>query len=321
MVRNQHEEAILRLLVPVLNRPEARADLPLLGRALITAAYSAPLIDVATADDLAARAIQLARQLDDTRLIIESLTIRVHLDAYYGDGASPGRGLALGREALERSRGLGDDVLLAAGVLEYLFFSEQAEWNAVLAEAIASTKRSGDLFIRSLLLQSGSFRAAQIGDLQVSRMQLEEAMRILQAFGQELASVADSFGFLAYAEGKLDDARRYFERALLLYRRDGDHVSMAYELRALACVASDIADWERAAQLHGAAQALLDRKRAAWTEFGTRVGRESLARIRAGLGDELADLAYAQGAALGLNEAVALALERGPDMASRPAMP
>ena len=307
-VRNQHEQAILRLLVPVLNRPKARADLTLYGAALLTAAYSAPLIDVATTEFLAGQAIQVARQLDDARLIIEALTVRVHLYAYFNEARDADRGRACGRESVERSRELGDEALLAESIMEYLFFCEPAHSGALLAEAIASTQRSGDLYVRGMLHQMARFRTTDAADPLADRMHLQEAARILQQFGGDVALVHDILGSLAFADGRLDDAQRELERALLFYRRDGDQVSMAYVIADLACVMSDLGDWSRAAWLHGVAQTLLNRKNAVWRADGMRERQESLAHIRAHVGDEQAEQDYAQGAALSLDEAIDLAL-------------
>jgi hypothetical protein len=76
----------------------------------------------------------------------------------------------------------------------------------------------------------------------------------------------------------------------------------------LARLAGDADDWRRAAVLHGAAQALRDRTGGPWVEEIARERRESLDQARAHLGDEQLEHAYAQGMALGLDQALDLAL-------------
>ena len=60
----------------------------------------------------------------------------------------------------------------------------------------------------------------------------------------------------------------------------------------------------RAATLHGVAQAFLDRTGEAWQDLEARYRHRSLADVRAQLGDEQFDRAYAQGRTLNLDEAL-----------------
>jgi hypothetical protein len=81
---------------------------------------------------------------------------------------------------------------------------------------------------------------------------------------------------------------------------------MAGAILGLACLAGDAGDWDRAAALHGAAQALQDRTGNPWQELEARYRRDSLDQARAHLGDEQLERAYAQGMALSLEKALDL---------------
>ena len=120
--RSQLQEAF-GLLVPVLRRPDARADPALFAAALVTATWAACWIDIATARQLAEQAVQVARQLGDDRLLIRSLAALC--DAYFWAG-EPDIGRPFGQEAVERARRLGDDVLLARSLLLYLLTVDPA---------------------------------------------------------------------------------------------------------------------------------------------------------------------------------------------------
>jgi predicted ATPase len=111
------EEEALALLLPVLDRPGARADPELFETALLTAARAARWVDTATALRLGEQAVQLARQLGNDRLLIESLAT-VSTACYLAGEEERRRPLA--REAVERARQLGDDVLLAESLSAYL---------------------------------------------------------------------------------------------------------------------------------------------------------------------------------------------------------
>ena len=150
--RSANEEA-LALLLPVLDRPEARADPELFGTALVTAAVAARFVDIAAARQLGEQAVTLARQLGADRLLIESLAALSSVCYFAGE---PERGLPPGREAVERARQLGDDVLLGESLTEYLLCSDvidPAHARPLFAEAIACTQRSGDHLVSPLLAQ------------------------------------------------------------------------------------------------------------------------------------------------------------------------
>jgi hypothetical protein len=100
-------------------------------------------------------------------------------------------------------------------------------------------------------------------------------------------------------------------------RRTGVHVAIAYASLGLACVAADTGDWHRAAMLHGVAQAFLEPTGQPWEELEARYQQDSLDQVRAHLGQEESERAYARGMALSFDEALDLASER-PSQPDRP---
>ena len=69
-----------------------------------------------------------------------------------------------------------------------------------------------------------------------------------------------------------------------------------------------LGDWHRAGELHGAAQALLDRTGQPWQPGEARLRQDSLNQVRAHLGQEQFDWVYAKGTTLSLEQALDLAL-------------
>ncbi len=112
------------------------------------------------------------------------------------------------------------------------------------------------------------------------------------------------------AEGDLDGARSALEAVLRIGRRNGDNWNMAGAILGLALLAGDAGDWDRAAALHGAAQAIQDRTGNPWQKLDARYRRDSLDQARAHLGDEQLERAYAQGMALSLDKALHLPLPK-----------
>ena len=293
------------LLVPVLRRPDARADPGLFVVALVTAVRPAVFIDMATARQFAEQAAGLARQLGDDRLLTISLAARC---APYFMAGEPEAGRPFGQEAVERARRLCDDYLLGLSLTMYLMTIDPARSGPLVAEAIACTERSGDHLIGSLLRATAGVHALSAGDIPAARAHLDAAARAGQQIGYEDTAVTLTLGGVLRAEGDLDGARSRFEAALRISRRNGDNWSMADAILGLACLAGDAGDWDRAAALHGAAQAFFDPVSSQWHELSARWHRDSLAQVRAHLGDEQLERAYAQGMALSPEKALDLAL-------------
>jgi class 3 adenylate cyclase len=307
--RSRLQEAF-GLLVPVLRRPGADADPALFAAALVTATGAAFFIDLATARQLAEQAVQVARRLGDERLLSTALAALCAGCTFAGE---PETGRPFGYESVERARRLGDDVLLAEALRQYLLSInaiDPARALPLYTEAIACTERSGDHFINSRLNNNAGWAALVVGDIPAARAHLEAAAQAVQQIGWEDASVQESLGDVLRAERDLDGARFTFEAALRISRRNGDTWNMAYAILGLALLAGDAGDWDRAATLHGVAQAFQDRTGNPWQELAARDRRDSLDQARAHMGDEHLDLAYAQGMALSLDKALDLALPR-----------
>ena len=168
LARYRHQEAV-GLLVPVLDRPEARADPALFAAALVAAADTARLCDPAAGLQLGERAVELARQLGDERLLIDSLA---RLCGNYYFAGQPSTGLPLGQESVERARRLGDDVVLGESLLAYLLSVEPidpARAGQLFAEAIACTERSGDQLAAYILRNNAGSHALRAGDIPAAR--------------------------------------------------------------------------------------------------------------------------------------------------------
>ena len=279
LARSRNAEAF-ELLLPVLERAEARSDPGLFGEALVSVTAAGPFVDVGPARPYGEQAVELARELRDDRLLIDALGFLCQF---------------------------GDDVLLGQSLMCYLLFSDliEPELSAQLfAEAIACTERSGDQYINSLLHNNAGVYALGTGDIPAARTHLEQAAQATQAIGQESYNVLANLGWVRREEGDLDRARSEFEAALRRSRRHGEAPGIGYASLGLACLAADQSDWRRAATLHGVAQAFLDRVGEPCQDLEARYRNQSLADVRAHLGDEQFDRAYAQGGTLSVDEAL-----------------
>jgi predicted ATPase/class 3 adenylate cyclase len=308
MARSRNEEA-LSLLVPVLQRPDARMEPWLFGEALTTAATLAQFHDMAAARQLGEQAVGFARQRRDDQLL--SYSLMVLAGVYYFAG-EPERGLPLAEESVQCARRLGDDVQLAGSLMVYLVFSDHiglAHDGQLFAEAIACTERSGDRFAACLLHNNAGSYALQAGDIPAARAHLEQAAQAMQEIGLTSYFVPVNLGWVLREEGDLPGARSRFEEGLQVSRRNGVRSGLAYASLGLACLTADAGDWYGAGQLHGIAQVFLDRIGECWQGPETRYRQDSLSQVRSALGAEQFERAYAQGQALSSDQALDLALE------------
>ena len=219
-VQRRNREAV-ELVMPVLARPEARAEPELFGAALVKVAYVAAGFDIGVARRLGEQAVEIARELDDGRLLVESLGVLCGVCYFEGD---PARGFPIGKEAVARARLLDDDVLLGSSLARFLLCSERidpASTGELLAEAIACAERSGDRFLTATLRNNSGVVALEGGDIAAARSHLEEALRARLAIGSMIQHISSNLGWVLREQGDDEGARARFAEALRLSRRNG----------------------------------------------------------------------------------------------------
>jgi predicted ATPase/class 3 adenylate cyclase len=311
LARSRREEGF-RYLEPVLARPEVAAEPRLLLRALIVGATVGRNVDIQGAQRLALRAVEMAGLVDDDRLAVRSL---VALGATYFFSGDPERALPLGRECVERARPYADDDLLAISLGLYLMSSQIVDPDrseALLAEAIACTERSGNLFYTADLRNTAAIYELQAGNVGSARAHLEQASLALQSIGVAIYHVKINLGLVLREEGDYQGAGSMLGEALRISRRGGDRFGLAYSILGLACLAADRGDWWRSAELHGVAQCFLDQIGQPWLLYYGPLRALVLDTVQAHLGHEEFQRAYSQGTATGFEEAIELALDSLP---------
>ncbi len=309
MARKLEEEGSAFLL-PVIDRPGADADLQLYGEALLSAMIAGRAVDLTTARRLGERVVDFARSRGDERLLIEALST---LSGNYYFSGEPEKGVPLGEEAVERARSFGDAGLLGGSLLGYLLaidLIDPARSEELFEEAIACTARSGDRLVGHLLHNNAGVHALRLGDTAAARAHLEEAAAFMAELGELSHHVLVNLGWVLRLEHDLAGARSMFEQGLRLSRRTGERPGLPYASLGLACVAADDGDLIRAAELHGAAQMLIEPIAEPWQDPEARYRQESLDDLRARLGEDEFERACARGAALSLDGAFDLAIGR-----------
>ena len=248
---------------------------PLRAKALHSAAYLALAQgDYPACDALAEQSLELYRALDDREGIGRTVHLLGHSAAWQ---QQYGRAMALAEESLALARELGH----ARGI-------------------IVSLGQAGALFV-----EGGEHdRAAAL---------LEEAQGLARTHGDE-----DAQAWLFLTQSKLAIARGDYAAAfgravesLRIFHAHSTTAGVAGSLYELALVSEAEGRPERAARLFGAADALRETTGASLSPSETVVNEQAAQRASASLGDAAFAAARADGRALSLEDAVALAVTEG----------
>jgi len=152
----------------------------------------------------------------------------------------------------------------------------------------------------------------ELGDFERAREIREESLSLARATFDEHseAHILNSLGGSAQREGRFADALAMLGDALRIFRNLGDRFHTAATLSEVASVLAVTDKVRTAARLLASARALLEELgiRPVWLQ---KTNDETLANIRAQLGEAAFAQAREQGRAMTLDEAVALALESG----------
>ena len=308
---NTRRERALGVLVPVLERPEARADPALRSAALARAAMIARGVDTELALRLGEEAMEIAGQLGEDRLLIGAGQVLCAILYFAG---MPERGMAYGEAAVERARRSGDDGLLGPSLVFLLMCLDQVQpdrTGALTAEAIACVERSGDQGLAGGLYNNAGVSSLRKGDLSSARRFLQRAEEADRAVGLHNPTPMINLGWVLRLEGDEAGAAGAFRRALRESHRIGDRPDIPYATLGLACHASDTGDWRRAAVLHGFADAFLGSSGEPWQDPEDVFRQQSLDEARAHLGDADFETEYGRGTRLDLRSAIDLALHTG----------
>jgi predicted ATPase/class 3 adenylate cyclase len=188
---------------------------------------------------------------------------------------------------------------------------EERERAATLAEdAVAVARETGDKWLIAITLKSPGLVAELRGDHSRATVCFEEALALGREIGDAM-TVADSLVHLARLadyQGDPERARACFQEGLVLCSRLEEKRDTMMCLAGLAELAAARQQAERAARLWGTVEALCEAshipREASWHISHER----NVAAVRAALGEGAFDAAWAEGKAMTLDQAIALAL-------------
>jgi tetratricopeptide (TPR) repeat protein len=194
-----------------------------------------------------------------------------------------------------------------------------AEARRLCEEALALTAGTDDRAGRSSALHVLAVAAQMGGQLLEAQALLTERIALLHEAGN-LAGEGLESGNLSMVErqlGNLDRAEELARFALEVYHHRSDEWAIPFGLSGLAAVAAERGDFNRAAVLIGAAEALMEVQGAAWPPDERPHYERTVEVARDALGADTFERTRADGRAMTTAAAVHLALHRGPAGQSR----
>ncbi|HJV03888.1 MAG TPA: tetratricopeptide repeat protein [Actinomycetota bacterium] len=218
-------------------------------------------------------------------------------------------------EALDIARQLGDRRLLAEALHNASFIplarGQPAAGGELAHEALAEAQAVGDVLLEGRIRDGLAYQHMIQGDIDGALEAIREAVALHRREGQNM-SLAESLNALAaveYATGEPDSADRHVQEAFRIHIDDRNLVGAAFALNLMAIVAIRNDRPARAVTLTAASARWQEELGGGPPEFvrHTFIDPDAVARER--LTDEEYERAAARGRAMGLDEAVAFALE------------
>jgi non-specific serine/threonine protein kinase len=176
-------------------------------------------------------------------------------------------------------------------------------------ECLAIARELGDQHGQGITLHNLGAAAFSLGELSRAWALLEESLVVRRKLGDRwgIASSLNSLGEVACAQGDYPAAKERFREGLTISRVLDDRRMIAYSLQGLAAAAAGLDGSASAACIWAAAERL--REEIGWT-LPDRFGNDQrIAMARAAAGEASFDLAWQEGRALTLEQAIDFALE------------
>ena len=255
--------------------------------------------------------LSLARWLDAPALCADLLCRLSSLHRVKGDYGSSAE---MADQAVALARRTTDGHALARALLHRAFHhtdtSNTAQVRRDLEEALSCFTREGDQ--RSVAMTFAQLGVVELraGNAREAKMHLLGALEIASELhdDDELPRILLNLGFTALLQGDPVEAHEYIKGALRIAGQTGAQHWIAYALLGLAFCASFMGEDHRAAVLHGASDAIIERIGEAHEQIGIDFRAHDHSRLRDVMGEQF-EVAYASGRCLAQSEAVALALE------------
>lgn len=205
-----------------------------------------------SAVELVQRSLEMARVLDDPKLVAEALSVLSWLAHLQGESRQATR---LAQAAITAARAVGDSRVVGDALSSLASAEPTLDGKRDFRlEALACFRQAGDTLNTCRQVQSLGSIASEQGRLEAARAFAEESIATAEEVGARrlLALGWSDLGVVSLLQGELGDAALWSRKALIACRRTGNRRGAAFAVFVLACCATATGDYRRAAQLTGA---------------------------------------------------------------------
>jgi predicted ATPase/DNA-binding XRE family transcriptional regulator len=256
--------------------------------------------------------LRLSRLADNTRAVAETLWFRGDAALQHGDYAAARRYLD---ECAVVSRQLDDPVMLSYAVISLsrvaCIEGDVAQARALAEEGLVLRRQEASAWPVAIALASLGEVERFAGDDARAETLFTEALTLFRGLSAE-AGIAWSLHNLGQIAALRADAAPHaaplFAEALAIRHRHQYAHGIASELAAIAGLLGRAGEYERAARLFAAAEALLERARTVLAPADLMAFERDLAAVRAQLDESAFGALWAAGRGLSVDEAIAEAL-------------
>jgi predicted ATPase/class 3 adenylate cyclase/Tfp pilus assembly protein PilF len=262
--------------------------------------------DYPQAESYFEESLALRRELGDKMGMIASLNNLANVALFGSDYSSAA---VRYEEALLLARELGDDwsIAITLGNKGWVEMNkgDYDQAAALYEESLALRRIMGDEWGMGNALDNLAWARTYQGRFAEAKSLAESSITIFEKLGDKdsISDLLDILGRCALGEGDYIQARVYFHKSLTLNRELEDKAGSALSLLGLAALAEAQGEWEQAARLFGAADAL----RASTAGFQRYYFRQHEARVREHLGEDAFDRLSGEGRSMTLEQISAYA--------------
>ena len=215
--------------------------------------------------------------------------------------------------ALEIGRQLDDPSLVSqalGGLSRVALRTDVAEGRRLAAEALTVSDAAGDEAGRLNALHLLGVGAQIAGDLVEARDWMTQRLTLVRSMGNEflVASEACNLSMVERQLGNLDTAEALARETLEIGGRIGDEFTKPFAIAGLAAIAMDRGEFDRAATLVGAAEAIMEAQHMAWPPDERPHYERMLAGLPQSMGSDAFERARARGQAMDPADAVRIAV-------------
>jgi predicted ATPase/class 3 adenylate cyclase len=267
----------------------------------------------------AGNAAALARELGDKRNLALVLGFEASSLMFVGEASTV---LGLLEEAVAAGRESGDKLALGLPLGMYgqaltRLGVDPAAGHQHAEEGAALMQQSGDRWAATMGLLGMAMSATFLGNHAEARSRFSALGPRFAELGDQhrLNMVRSELAHIDRKEGQLDKGEAVYRETILEWKRLGHRAAIAHQLECFASIAQIRGNHARAARLNGAAEALRERIAISMTPAERVEYDERVSALRAAMEETAFGAAWAEGRQMGMDQAIAYALEPGPQAA------